>query len=146
MQFRDNLCLSAAGVAEGTNANTFKLTNAISYTIAGRAYFKAANSDNLAFSAGTALGASQVCAFFVLIDAAGTVTTEQSAIVTPSPTGDVARALEIPNPTDKAVVGAIIVQTSSSGAFTPASTDLSAAGVTDTYVNFAGDYGKPITV
>lgn len=145
MQFRDNLCLSAAGVAEGTNANTFKTSNAISYTIAGRAYYKAA-TDNLAFSAGTALGASKVCAFFVLIDAAGTVTTEQSDIVSPSPTGDVARALEIPNPTDKAVVGAIIVQTGSSAAFTPASTDLSAAGVTDTYVNFAGDYGKPITV
>lgn len=145
MQFRDNLCLAAAGVAEGTNANTFKTSNPISYTIAGRGYYKGA-TDNLAFSAGTALGASKVCAFFVLIDAAGTVTTEQSAIVTPSPNGEVARALEIPNPADKAVVGAVIVQTGSSGSFTPGSTDLSAAGVTDTFVNFCGDYGKPITV
>lgn len=145
MNFRDNLCLAAAGVAEGTNANTFKTSNPISYTIDGRGYYKAA-TDNLAFSAGTAVAASRVCAFFVLIDAAGTVTTEQSATVTPSPTGDVARALEIPNPTDKVVVGAVIVRTGASATFTPGSTDLSAAGITATYANFCGDYGKPITV
>lgn len=143
--YRDNYCATVALVDEGTNANTFKLTNAISYSINGVGYYKAA-TDNLAFSAGTALGNSQRCAFFILIDSAGTVTTQQGTIVTPSPTGDQRKAAEIPNPTDKAVIGAIVVTTSSSGTFTPGSTDLSAAGVTFTKWNTCGDYSNPLAL
>lgn len=143
MQFRDNLALTCAVVDEGTNANTYKTTQALSYTLDGRAYFKAA-TDNVAFTAGTALGNSQRCAFFVAINAAGTFSTIQGSIVTPSPSGDVARAAEIPNPSDRVVIGAIVVTTGAAGTFTPGSTDLSAANVTFTTVNFAGDYGKTI--
>lgn len=143
---RDNFCLSAAGIAEGTNANTFKTTYAITYVINGRTYYKGA-TDNLAFSAGTALAAKQACVFFVLIDSAGTVTTSQSAIVAnASGSGYVPTAFEWPNPADKAVIGAIRVSTNNSATFTPAGTDLSATDVVDTAFDVAVDYGTPITI
>lgn len=144
MNFRDNYATTVAGVAEGTNANTFRIVNATNYSIAGLGYLKAA-TDNLAFTAGhTALGNSQRCAFFVCLDTAGTVTTIQGDIVTPSPSGEVRRAAEIPNPTDRVVIGAILVTTGSSATFTPGSTDLSAAGVTGTYYQFIGDYAATL--
>lgn len=144
MQFRDNYATTCGVLAEGTNANTFKTTQAVSFSIAGLGYYKAA-TDNLAFSAGhTALGNSQRSAFFVLLDAAGAVTTQQGDVVTPSPSGNQLRAAEIPNPTDKVVIGAIVVTTSSSATFTPNTTDLSAAGVTGTYYNFVGDYAATL--
>lgn len=144
MNFRDNYATTVAGVAEGTNANTFRIVNATNYSIAGLGYLKAA-TDNLAFTAGhTALGNSQRCAFFVCLDAAGNVTTIQGDIVTPSPSGEVRRAAEIPNPTDRVVIGAILVTTGSSATFTPGSTDLSAAGVTGTYYQFIGDYAATL--
>ena len=142
--YRDNFASSCAVVAEGTSANTFKTTQATSYSINGFGYFKAA-TDNLTFSAGhTALAASQRCAFFILLDAAGNVTTLQGDIVTPSPTGDQRKAAEIPNPADKAVIGALVVTTGAAGAFTPNTTDLSAAGVTFAAYNFVGDYGNTL--
>lgn len=144
-KYRDNYSLGAPGIAEGTNANTFKITNAFSYVLGGRAYYKAA-TDNLAFSAGTALGNSQRSAFFVAIDAAGTVTTIQGSIVTPSPSGDQRKAAEIPNPSDKTVIGFISVTTGAAATFTPAATDLSAAGVTGAYGDFGPDYSTPVAL
>lgn len=141
--YRDNYATTCGLVDEGTTANKFKTTQAVSYSIGGFAYYKAA-TDNLTFSAGTALGNSQRCAFFVCLDAAGNVTTLQSPIVTPSPTGDQRAAAEIPNPTDKAVIGAIVVTTGAAATFTPDGTDLSAAGVTFTKYNFVGDYSSPL--
>lgn len=142
--YRDNYATTFAGVDEGTNANTFKTTYATSYSLDGLGYYKAA-TDNLTFSAGhTALGNSQRCAFFVCLDSAGAVTTLQSNIVTPSPTGETRNAAEIPNPTGKTVIGALVVTTGSSATFTPNSTDLSAAGVTFTEYHFVGDYGNTL--
>lgn len=147
---RDNMSLGAAQIAEGTAANTWKTTKAVDYVIGGRAFSKAA-TDSIAFAAhpGTAfvaLAASQACAFFVMINAAGTVTLIQSKIVpnTTSP-NYVATAFEPPGDLDGfACLGAIIVKTNASGAFTATATDLSAANVAATYVDFAVDYGKPI--
>ncbi len=142
--YRDNFATTFAGVDEGTNANTFKTTYATSYTVDGVGCYKAA-TDNLAFSAGhTALGNSQRCAFFVCLDNAGNVTTLQSTIVTPSPTGDQRAAAEIPNPTGKTVIGALVVTTGAAATFTAGATDLSAAGVTFTKYNFVGDYGNTL--
>ena len=144
MNFRDNYATTVAGVAEGTNANTFRLVNVTNFSIAGLGYTKGA-TDNLPFTAGhTALGNSQRCAFFVCLDTAGNVTTIQGNIVTPSPSGEVRNAAEIPNPTDRVVIGAIVVTTGSAATFTPNSTDLSAAGVTGTYYQFIGDYAATL--
>lgn len=142
--YRDNFAATCAVVAEGTSANTFKTSQPVSFTINGFGYFKAA-TDNLTFSAGhTALAASQKCAFFILLDSAGAVTTQQGDIVTPSPTGDQRKAAEIPNPTDKVVIGALVVTTAAATTFTPNTTDLSAAGVTFVAYNFVSDYGNTL--
>jgi hypothetical protein len=122
------LSLSAAGLAEGTNANTFKTANTLTFTNNGVFKSKAA-TDNLTFSTGTALAASQACLFAVWISSGGTVTTTQGPIVA---AGD-----PCPVPTAAAsnltLVGLIKVTTSSAVTFTPGSTDLSASGITAAY-------------
>jgi hypothetical protein len=122
------LSLTAAGVAEGTNANTFKTTNTLTYTSNGVFKSKTA-TDNLTFSTGTTLGNSQACLFAVWITAGGTVSTTQGPIVA---AGD---PCPVPSQTTAGttLVGLIKVTTSSSGAFVPGGTDLSASGVTATY-------------
>lgn len=147
---RDNYSLGSAGLAEGTNANTFQIAALLHFVIGGRAYRKAI-TDNIAMAAFTgtsltALAAHQVCAFFAMIDAAGAVTLLQSAIKTAS-TGDgyTPGAFEWPRDiTGYACIGAITVQTAAATTFTPASTDLGAAGITDAYYDVALDYGEPI--
>ena len=122
------LSLTAAGLAEGTNANTFKTANTLTFTNNGVFKSKSA-TDNLAFSTGTALAASQACLFAVWIGSTGTVTTTQGPIVA---AGD-----PCPVPTAAAsnltLVGLIKVTTSSAATFTPGTTDLSASGITGAY-------------
>jgi hypothetical protein len=122
------LSLTAAGLAEGTNSATFKTVNTLTFTNNGVFKSKAA-TDNLAFSTGTALAASQACLFAVWINASGTVTTTQGPIVAagdpcPVPTQSTANVT---------LVGLIKVTTDSSTTFTPATTDLSASGITDVF-------------
>ena len=122
------LSLTAAGLAEGTNANTFKTVNTLTFTADG--VFKSKNAtDNLTFTAGaTVVPASSACLFAVWINAAGTVSTTQGPIV--------ASTDECPVPTTVgglALVGLIKVVTDGSTTFTAGSTDLGASGVTDTY-------------
>lgn len=123
------LSLTAAGLAEGTNANTFKTTNTLAFTNNGVFKSKGA-TDNLAFSTGhTALAASQACLFAVWINASGTVSTTQGPIVTagdPCPVPSQVTA-------GTTLVGLIKVTTDSSTTFTPGSTDLGASGITDVY-------------
>lgn len=120
--------LTAAGLAEGTNSATFKTVNTLAFTNNGVFKSKAA-TDNLTFSTGTALAASQACLFAVWINASGTVTTTQGPIVA---SGD-----PCPVPTQATanvtLVGLIKVTTSSAATFTPATTDLSATGITDEF-------------
>jgi hypothetical protein len=122
------LSLTAAGVAEGTNSATFKTTNTLTFTSNGVFKSKAA-TDNLTFTAATALAASQACLFGVWITAAGTVSTTQGPIVTagdPCPVpGQVTAGTTL--------VGLIKVTTSSAVTFTPGTTDLSASGITGAY-------------
>lgn len=147
MTTRAAYSLGAAGLAEGTNANTFKTSNILHYAINGRTYVKAA-TDNLAFSSGhTALGNSEQCVFFVFLDSSGTVSTTQSAVVkNTTHQSYVAKAVEWPQVANKACIGAIRVQCNASGTFTPTSTDLGAANVTDTYYDVGPDMGVPIEI
>lgn len=130
--YANYVSLSAAGLAAGTTTGTFKTTNTLTYTSNGA--FKSKNAtDNLTFSTGTALGASQACLFAVWIDASGTVTTSQGPIQT---AGD---PCPVPSQTkaNTTLVGLIKVTTSSSGAFTPGTTGLGASGVTAAYTDCA---------
>ena len=122
------LSLTAAGLAEGTNTATFKTVNTLTFTNNGVFKSKAA-TDNLTFSTGTALAASQACLFAVWISSGGTVTTTQGPIVAagdPCPVPTAAAA-------NLTLVGLIKVTTSSAVTFTPGSTDLSATGITGAY-------------
>lgn len=123
------LSLTAAGLAEGTNAATFKTVNTLTFTSNGVFKSKGA-TDNLTFSSGhTALAASQSCLFGVWINASGTVSTSQGPIVA---NGDPCPVPGAPA-TNLTLVGLIKVATDASTTFTPGTTDLGASGVTDTY-------------
>lgn len=130
-----NRVFTKAILAEGTNANTFKTTATTIFSIKGVMYSKAA-TDNLAFSSGhTALAASQQCVFGVCLDSSGNVTTVQGPI---KDVGNDDAVLAWPVAGDaKALIGGIIVETGAT-TFTPGSTDLGAANVTDTYVDCDG--------
>lgn len=124
------LSFTSAGLAEGTNANTFKTTATLTYTANG--VFASKNAtDNLTFSSGaTVVPVSSACLFAVWINAAGTVTTTQGPIV--------GAAEDCPVPATVGgltLVGLIRVVTDGSTTFTAGSTDLGASGVTDTYYN-----------
>lgn len=147
---RENVCLGAAGLAEGTNANTYQVANITHYVISGRAYRKAV-TDNIAMAAFTgtsftALAAKQTCAFFVMADTSGNLSLIQSAIV-PSSAGTSYEkgAWEWPNKPDYACIGAIVIRTDNAATFTATSTDFGASDVVDTFHNVALDYGVPIT-
>lgn len=75
------LSFTSAGLAEGTNAATFKTANTLTYTANGVFASKGA-TDNLTFSSGArAVPAASACLFAVWIDAAGNITTTQGPIV-----------------------------------------------------------------
>lgn len=124
-----SVSLTAAGLAEGTNANTYKTVNTLTYTTNGVFKSKGA-TDNIAMTAtaGT-VPPSSAALYAVWIDGSGNFSNTRGPVVAagepcplPSaPAGDVA------------LVGLIKVTTNSSTTFTPGSTDLGNAGVTDVY-------------
>lgn len=125
-------CFNAAGLAEGTTAATFKTTNAITYTIDGVRYTKAA-TDDLAFTAAAVQATDTNCIYLVCIDASGTVSTVKGTAVA------AASAASCPAPTAATCpIGWIHVATASAATFTAGTTDLGAANVTDTFVDFVG--------
>lgn len=147
----ENVAFTAGGLAEGTNANTYKTTYAISAVVENRAVYKAA-TDNIAFAAHTgtsitALAAKQTCAFFFMMNAAGTITVIQSAIV-PSTAGTAYQpgVWEWPSRENFVCIGALVVRTDGSATFTAGSTDLGASDVVDTFYDAVqGVTAKPIS-
>lgn len=145
--------LGCAGLAEGTNANTFQVANILHYNIAGRSYRKAV-TDNIAFAAETSItaafvaqAAKKVCVYHAFIDSAGAITwTQGTQYDATTEQGYQARAIDTPHVSGKACIGALKIQTNNAATFTPASTDLGATDVVDTFYNFADDYGTPVTI
>lgn len=140
------MAFTSGGLAEGTNANTFKTAATITYAIDGRIFAKSA-TDNLPFSsAHTTLGNSQVCLFGVHLDTAGAVTTTQAKIVSSTELASGAAVLEWPSAqAGKVMVGAIRIETSASATFTANSTDFSASGITATLYNTSSSPTRPLT-
>ena len=135
-RYEDQL-LGSAVLAEGTNANTFKTTAIVHYSIAGDMYTKAA-TDNIAFAtAGDAFVAQAdltSCLYRVLINAAGTVVVRQGTAILTASIGPDTPLVPPAGKASHITLGFIRVD-NSGGTFTPASTDLGAATVTDTYWN-----------
>ena len=116
----------AAGLAEGTNANTIKFANAFSFSVAGQIYLKAI-TDNIAMTAAAVQAISTFCMYLVTIDTAGTVTiTKGTELGTDT-------AVLPARPANQAVVAAFKIATDGATTFTSGTTDLGAAGITDTY-------------
>lgn len=149
MTTRDNYSLGSAGLAEGTNANTFQVANIVHYVINGRSYRKAV-TDNIAFAAGTftafvTQAAQKIAAYFFFIDTAGAITVKQSAqVANAQVAGYVAGAFDWPDEPNLACIGAMLLTTNTAATFTPGSTDLGAADVVDVFHNAGPDYGVPI--
>lgn len=141
-----SFALTAGGLAEGTNANTYKTVNTITFVVDGIFRTKTA-TDNVAFSSGHAtVPVSSSVLYLICLSSAGTFSTVAGRAV---PTAEVTagtRALEWPGvPVDVTPVGAIRVDTSASATFTPGSVDLSAAGITGTYYDLFAVPTRPLT-
>lgn len=129
-QLIGNMCLGKALLAEGTNANTFKTTNAINFAIDGVVYAKSA-TDNIAFATGgdafVQQAAGETRYYLFQIDSAGTITVIQGE-----------NGGEIPQPAaSRCAIGAMKIVTNNAATFTPGSTDLGATDVVDTFYDFS---------
>lgn len=115
-----------ANIAEGTNAATIKIQNAIRYNLWGTYYDKAV-TDSIAMTACAAQAAERYCFYLVSINAAGTVTVTKGTETTTD-------TCVLPDtPANEKAIGAIKILTAAATTFTSGTTDLSAAGITDTY-------------
>jgi len=124
-------------LAEGTNANTIKTTGTITYAINGIPQTAYAGTDNVAMTACAAQAVSTFCKYLVSINAAGTVLTTKG-----NDAATAALALLPDLPVTDAPIGYFQIATDSTHTFTSGTTDLSAAGITDTY----GDLNSVITI
>lgn len=143
-------CFSRAGLGEGTNAATIVIAApngaGVDYAIDGLAYHKA-DVDNIAVTAHAVQAVSTSCLYLVQIDSAGTISTKKGEEVLTADLTAGKTALHWPTPDDaRCPIGGYRVDTNGSTTFTNGTTDLGAAGITDTYFNFAGGMpSAPIT-
>lgn len=135
-------CFSRAGLGEGTNAATILIAApngaGIDYAIDGLGYHKA-DTDNIAVTAHAQQAVSTKCLYLVQIDSAGTVSTVKGDEVLTADLTNGTKVLHWPRPAaDRCPIGAYKVETDGSTTFTNGTTDLGAAGITDTFYNFCG--------
>lgn len=120
-----NVCLDFADLDISSTATAYETNNTIDYVIDNVMYQKASFTGAVS---GTTLQNDKLCKFLITLDSSGSATATQSSIVASTET------VALPAvPSDECPIG--YVQVSTAGAvFTPGTTDLSAANVTDTYV------------
>lgn len=124
-----NCCLSSAGLAIGTSsAAAVKIANTTTYAIDGIIYSK--TTAEIAFTDTTVQAASTYCKYLLSLDSSGTGT-----LTNGTPASTAAAALLPDCPDDETPIGYVLVATAAGYTFTPATTELSATGITDTYVN-----------
>lgn len=128
-------CLSKAGLAEGTNANTIKTAApngaGTDFAIKGVLYHKA-DTDNIAMTALAIQPALYTCLYLVQIDADGTVSMVKGTQILTANVGLV--PLEYPILTANCCpIGIIRIATATGYTFTSGTDDLSATGITETY-------------
>lgn len=140
--------LSKAGLALGDGAKTGVALAApngagLDFAINGIAYHKADAATNLPLSAGTVQPVLTECLYLIVVDSALAVTSVQGV---PELTADLdagTRVLQYPEcPANKCPVGAVKIVLTSTATFTPGTTALDAANVTESYIDFAG--GMPV--
>lgn len=128
-------CLAKALLAEGTNAATIKTTNAADYAIDGLLYTKAA-TDNIAMTALAEQVDLTTCLYLVQINASGTVSIVKGEEVLTEELANDEVVAKWPDPAaDNCPLGGFRIVTSGA-TFTSGTTDLGAAGITDTFYDF----------
>jgi hypothetical protein len=130
LMYDNGECYGACGLAEGTNANTLQVANAFSYRIGNLIYTKAI-TDNIAMTAAAVQAVSTFCKYLVSIDAAGAVTVTKGTEVATD--ASVLPAV----PASECAIGYFNIATDGATTFTSGTTDLGAAGITETFVDLA---------
>lgn len=158
------LALNSGALAEGTNANTIQIADAIAYALDGRFYSKAI-TDNIAISysgatvyqaaaggvqavnggfSGGVNGSTRIYSIF--LDAAGAVSILPGQIVDSVELAAGRVALPFADaPKGVCPIGALRIAVTAGTNFTPGATDLSASGVTATFYNLADIPANPLT-
>lgn len=139
-------CFSRAGLAEGTAANTIQILApngaGIDFAIDGIGYHKA-DTDNIAMTALAAQADLTTCLYLVQIDSAGTVSMKKGEEVLTADLTNGKTVVHWPEPdANKCPIGGLRIVNTSGAVFTSGTTDLGAAGITDTFFNFLG--GMPL--
>lgn len=136
-------CFSKAGLALGDGAKTgVALVNptgtGIEFAIDGIAYTKADAATNLPLTVDQVQAADTTCLYLIQVDSAGNVTSVQGESVLTADLTAGKTAVHFPEPADgKCPIGAVKIVTVAV-TFTPGTTALDAAGVTETYYDFIG--------
>lgn len=155
---------SSGAWAEGTNANTIKSTATVTYTIDGRFYSKSA-TDNIAISysgpsvyqaaaggvqsvnggfTGGVNGSTRL--YLICLDTSGNVSILPGQIVDSAELAAGRVALQFPDaPNGVCVVAAMRIAVTAGTNFTPGSVDLSASGVTGSFINLSTVPANPLT-
>lgn len=125
-----NMAFWKADIAEGTNANTLQVATAFDYTVANVLYTKAI-TDNIAMTAAAEQAISTYCIYLCSIDSSGAVTvTKGSEVAT-----DISVLPAVP--ASECAFAAFKIATDGSTTFTSGTTDLGAAGITETYYDLS---------
>ncbi len=137
--------LTAAGVTIGTTVQKVKTANTLTFTINGQFYTMNATDDLWTLS-GTVVAASSWQKYALLVDTTGAsgpsiVEATQSEVSAAAVTWENVSKISPWSPyltslgSTKICVGVLTVATNSSTTFTPGTTSLAAAGITDTYID-----------
>jgi hypothetical protein len=132
--------MSKAGLGIGSTPAQLSTANpsgtGLEYCIDGISYYKVDDA-TVVMSAMSVQAVSTSCLYLVELDAAGALTTKKGKEVLTADIGVVGGSLQWPLPSaDKCAIGGFKVALNASTTYTGATTDLDAAGVTDTYYDF----------
>jgi hypothetical protein len=137
------LCLSKAGLAIGGTSTKvqFSAPNGagVDFCIEGIAYHKA-DADDVWTLSGDAVNpdadTASMCLFLLGLNASGTMKVVQGDTYETADISNGLKTIQWPKMTEGyCPVGAVLVEVTSATTFTPGTTALSAAGVTDTYID-----------
>lgn len=120
-------------IAQALNTTGVKTVNSVNYFVNGKPVTKA-GTDNLwamgVAGSNTLVAVSSFQKYQLLLDAAGTATTQEGVQSTASAAAVVFASLP---PVTKAVIGILTIATDTTHTFTPGTTALNAAGITATF-------------
>ena len=157
------VALNSGALAAGTNAGTVKTTVAINYLLDGTFYSKAI-TDNMSIAytgptvyqapggVGTINGSftggsnGSTRLYLLTLNAAGTLVVLPGPIVDSAELAAGRAPLQFPDdPINTCTIGALRVAVTANTTFTPGSVDLSASGVTASFINLATVPANPLT-